>query len=144
MASGAASGTVVPRNFRLLDELEKGEKGFGDGTVSYGLEQADDLTLTKWMGTILGPPGTVHDGRIYSLRIVCGDRYPMAPPSVQFITRINLSCVLSNGVVDSKNFPLFQRWSPERTIEHVLVELKREMASPSNRKLAQPAEGTTY
>jgi len=42
--------------------LEKGEKAQGDQSISYGLAQgnflisiADDMTLTYWNGTILGP-----------------------------------------------------------------------------------------
>lgn len=142
MAAGAS--VTVPRNFRLLEELEKGEKGIGDGTVSYGMDDSDDMLMRNWTGTIIGPSNTVHDGRIYTLKIFCDLNYPDRPPRVRFQSRINMSAVLADGAVDQTKFGILGSWRREYTMETILLELRREMASSHNRKLPQPPEGTTY
>ncbi|KAF2668028.1 UBC-like protein [Microthyrium microscopicum] len=137
----------VPRNFRLLEELEKGEKGLGAGksyACSYGLEDGDDLLMTNWNGTILGPPHSSYENRIYSLKISCGPNYPDTPPEVSFVTRVNIPCVDKNGRVDPTKLPCLVQWKREFTMETILIELRRYMALPQNKKLPQPAEGTSY
>lgn len=138
-------GAKVPRNFRLLEELEKGEKGLGAEACSYGLAEGDDITLANWNGTVLGPPHSAHENRIYSLRLYCGPDYPDVPPTVQFITQINLPCVNPrNGEVDPSKLPCLAQWKRDFTMETVLIELRRYMAHPNHKKLPQPQEGLTY
>jgi len=52
----AGEVVIIPRNFKLLEELEASEKGHGDMAISYGLADAGDTFLTEWNGGILGPP----------------------------------------------------------------------------------------
>jgi len=135
----------VPRNFRLLEELEKGEKGIGDGTISYGLSDADDILMRNWNGTIIGPPGTVHENRIYSLRINCDETYPNKPPVVHFVSKINLPCVNpQNGKVEPSKLAVLAGWRNNYTLETVLADLRKDMASPANKKLQQPPEGSVF
>lgn len=143
--AGSGQSVVVPRNFRLLEELEKGEKGFGDGNVSYGMDDGDDLFMRSWTGTIIGPNNTAHENRIYSVKLYCDKDYPERPPSVRFVSRINLACVnQENGKVDPRHFSTLAHWDRTYTMEKILTDLRREMAQPQNRKLQQPPEGSTY
>lgn len=49
-----------------------------------------------------GVPQSVHENRIYSLKIHCGPSYPDIPPEISFTSKINLPCVNpQNGKVHS-------------------------------------------
>ncbi|RKF56390.1 Ubiquitin-conjugating enzyme spm2 [Erysiphe neolycopersici] len=75
----------------------------------------------------------------------CGEHYPDKPPTVQFISQINLSCVNpKNGLVDPTKLKCLVNWDRNMTMETILIELRRFMGHPSNKKLPQPDEGATY
>lgn len=126
-----------------------GEKGIGDGSLSYGLADADDLSLTHWRATVLGPPFSAHENRIYTLAVECGPAYPAVPPTVRFVSRVNLTFVdAATGAVRPAALPVLARWdgaSVERgSIAALLADVRREMASGANKRTPQPPEGATY
>ncbi|KAF7058499.1 hypothetical protein CFC21_065547 [Triticum aestivum] len=126
------------------------------------MDDADDIYMRSWTGTIIGPHNplpfilfkvfyltqplqTVHEGRIYQLKLFCDKDYPEKAPSVRFHSRINMACVNhETGAVDPKKFSLLANWQREYTMEHVLTQLKKDMAATQNRKLVQPPEGTFF
>ena len=90
---------LEPRTFKLYEELEGAEKGTGDPACSLGLDDANDQTFTTWNASIIGQHGN-FDGRFLSIRIVCGENYPVAPPQVNFVNKVSLPCVNADGSVD--------------------------------------------
>jgi hypothetical protein len=44
--TAAGETVIIPRNFKLLEELEKSEKGHGDMSISFGLVDSGDTFLS--------------------------------------------------------------------------------------------------
>ncbi|KAL2203055.1 UBC-like protein [Sarocladium strictum] len=150
---------VEPRNFRLLKELEEGEKGTGSGTYSLGIDDLDDLYLHNWNGTVLGPAQSGFENRIYSVKIYCGPNYPKEPPTVKFINKVKLDSVDASGNVDIDQVPLLIRpWSSNNQLKHIMEGLRKAMElhekkykvmvqngdQKAKAMLEQPAEGSVY
>ncbi len=135
---------IIPRNFKLLEELEASEKGTGDMSISMGLVNSDDIFLTEWNASILGPQGGPFDGRLYELRVTAGPEYPLKPPVVRFVSRVNMAGVDQRTGDVTRDFPALSNWNRDMTLESVLVALKNSMNVPNNRRLPQPQEGATF
>lgn len=61
---------------------------------------------------------TVFDGKIYSLKIECGVRYPECPPLVRFVHKINL-----NGVMCTSGLVSIQMPSTSIILAHVFRDV---------------------
>lgn len=106
--------------------------------------------MSNWNGTIIGPGHSVHQNRIYSLRIECGPNYPDEPPNIWFLTKINLPSVnqqtgkvrgregwemidmrkmadlcIPSCQVESSLSPVLAHWKRQYTLETVLIELRK-------------------
>ena len=82
----------VPRNFKLLDEMEADNKG-----ISIGLAEHDDITLSKFNACIMAPGTQQFTDKLYTIQFECSQDYPKVKPTVKFLTLINLPFVDSKG-----------------------------------------------
>lgn len=149
--SSSSETIIVPRNFMLLEELEKAEKGKTDMSVSYGLVRPDDVEFKEgWQCTILGTMPPI-ESRIISLLLVTGKNYPKERPGIQFQTKLNYPWLNGDGTVNTKkmvnkeldNWPAHM-YADGMGLQNCLLKLRAEMQHKNHSKVAQPPEGQTY
>lgn len=89
-------------------------------------------------------PQTAFENRIYNLKVTIPEDYPVVPPHVKFVTKINMNCVDSNGNIDESRVRAIKTWDRNMGIEQLLISLRAEMMSKDNYRLRQPEEGAHY
>jgi ubiquitin-protein ligase len=75
----------------------------------------------------------------------------VTPSRLELLRKWRRECTMTltlnsrvQGNVMPSRFEVLRAWRRDYTMETILMELRREMSSSANRKLAQPQEGTQY
>ena len=71
---------------RLRKEKQEAENPPFDDQVRLRCKDSDNLK--SWHAIIRGPPGSPYEGFVWKLEIEVGDRYPLVPPRIAFLTKI--------------------------------------------------------
>lgn len=153
-ATGKKFPYIIPRSFRLRQELEFAEKGScpmeaksnkpkdaNQAFINFGLGELDDssydMQLSNWQASIIGPQNTPLGDRIYALKIKCGPKYPEHPPIVHFVEKINMPGVDPNsGLVNG----VIKVWHRDMTINDYLIHIRVAMLQGAKLKQPHPEE----
>jgi len=126
----------IPRSFRLLDELNFAEKGkypahLSSSTVSLGLSNSEDMTLTNWSGSIIH----CNNQKFSSCKISIPNAYPEVPPDIRFETVVALPGIVDKmGRVDTSKMRRVtgKGWDRTQYIMTVLLWLQKELDKAAN------------
>lgn len=68
---------------------------------------------------------TQHEGRLYTLRIHCGENYPDRCPVVRFVSKLNMGCVdQRSGEVVRNKLAVLAQWNRNYGIEQVRGDVR--------------------
>jgi peroxin-4 len=70
---------------RIRKELQVLRKSPDDSDI---VLEVDPDNLLKWKGWIKGPVDTPYERGVFELDIRCGIDYPLAPPTIKFVTKV--------------------------------------------------------
>jgi ubiquitin-conjugating enzyme E2 G2 len=99
--------------------------------------------LLEWEVVVLGPSGTPYENGVFVARMVFPADYPLAPPSMRFITSLFHPNIYPDGRVcisilhppgeDATGYERAEeRWSPVQSIEKILLSVVSMLAEPND------------
>lgn len=72
---------------RLRKELQSLERQVDVDDDVY-LRPSNSDSILKWTALLRGPSQTPYEGGVFQLSIQCGPDYPLAPPTITFVTKV--------------------------------------------------------
>lgn len=90
---------LVPPSLCLVVRVNKSNKISTLSSIVFTIT----LPFFHHFGVFFSCFQSVHEGRIYQLKLFCDKDYPEKPPSVRFHSRVNMTCVNHETGVVSKS-----------------------------------------
>ena len=98
--SSLAASKRLRKELQVLKQQAKQyaakQNGSSSSTGTTNHEVDDDILLQVnpdnmllWKGWIRGPADTPYEGGVFQLDIRCGMDYPLAPPTIRFVTKVS-------------------------------------------------------
>ena len=85
MVTTLAAAKRLRKELHMLRQQGKGGKGDEDDDI---VLQPNPDNLLLWKAWIRGPVDTPYEGGVFQLDIRCGYDYPLAPPTMRFVTKV--------------------------------------------------------
>jgi len=92
----------------------------------------EQSNLFKWIGTIVGPDGTVYEKLTFKLLLEFSNEYPYKAPNVKFITPCfhpNVDFISGSICLDI----LKEKWSALYDVQSILMSIQSLLNEPNNR-----------
>lgn len=82
---------------------------------------------------IAGPPDTPYAEGVFNLEILIPEKYPFAPPSIRFVTKVYHPNIDDNGRIclDLIKMPPSGNWKPTIGLEGLLIAIRSLLESPN-------------
>ncbi|KAL3284707.1 hypothetical protein HHI36_018856 [Cryptolaemus montrouzieri] len=115
---------------RITKELEKITN---NPLTGIWLSPKEDDKFNFLQAQIIGPENTPYHNGVFNLEVHIPEKYPFAPPSIKFVTRIYHPNIDDNGRIclDLIKMPPAGNWRPTIGLQGLLIAIRMLLESPN-------------